>query len=38
LRERLQLSFAGDARLQLTEHEPHGVCAELNFPAQGASA
>jgi hypothetical protein len=38
LRERLQLSFGGDAQLRLTEHEPHGVCAELNFPAEGAPA
>jgi hypothetical protein len=37
LRERLQLSFAGDARLLLTAHEPHGVCAALNFPAEDAS-
>ena len=34
LRERMQLAFGGDARLQLTEIEPHGVCAELNFPAR----
>jgi hypothetical protein len=34
LRERLQLAFGGDAQLQLTEIEPHGVCAELNFPAR----
>jgi signal transduction histidine kinase len=34
LRERLQLAFAGDAQLRLTEVEPHGVCAELEFPAQ----
>jgi LytS/YehU family sensor histidine kinase len=34
LRERLQLTFGGDAQLQLTEVEPHGVRAELNFPAR----
>jgi len=34
LRERLQLTFGGDAQLRLTEIEPHGVCAELDFPAQ----
>ncbi len=37
LRERLQLSFRGDARLRLAENEPHGVCAELDFPAQRAT-
>ncbi len=34
LRERMQLAFGGDAQLHLTEIEPHGVCAELNFPAR----
>jgi signal transduction histidine kinase len=34
LRERLQLTFGGDAQLRLMEVEPHGVCAELDFPAQ----
>jgi hypothetical protein len=34
LRERLQLAFAGDARLSLAGVTPHGVCAELDFPAQ----
>lgn len=34
LRERLQLAFGGDAQLRLTEVEPHGVCAELDFPAR----
>jgi signal transduction histidine kinase len=37
LRERLQLAFGGDAQLRLTEVEPHGVCAELDFPAEAAS-
>jgi hypothetical protein len=34
LRERLQLAFGGDVQLRLTEVEPHGVCAELDFPAR----
>jgi len=34
LRERLQLAFGGDAQLRLVALEPHGVCAELDFPAQ----
>lgn len=34
LRERLQLAFGGDARLRLSDIEPHGVCAELDFPAR----
>ena len=38
LRERLQLAFGGDAQLRLTEVEPHGVCAELDFPAAAGSA
>ncbi|RQP21913.1 sensor histidine kinase [Piscinibacter terrae] len=38
LRERMQLAFAGDARLSLTGVMPHGVCAELEFPAQGGGA
>jgi hypothetical protein len=37
LRERLRLAFDGDARLQLTEIEPHGVCAELDMPARRKS-
>ena len=32
LRERLQLVFGGDARLQLSEVQPHGVRVELDFP------
>jgi two-component sensor histidine kinase len=35
LRERLKLAFDGDVRVQVTEIEPHGVCAELDFPARG---
>jgi signal transduction histidine kinase len=38
LRERLQLAFGGDASLRLSAVEPHGVCAELEFPAQPAPA
>jgi two-component sensor histidine kinase len=34
LRERLQLSFGGDAQLRLLAVEPHGVCAEVEFPAR----
>jgi signal transduction histidine kinase len=34
LRERLKLAFDGDARVRLTEVEPHGVRAELDFPAR----
>jgi len=37
LRERLALSFAGDARLRLSENEPHGVLAEVDLPAQAAA-
>jgi Histidine kinase len=33
LLERLQAAFGGDAQLQLFAIEPHGVRAELNFPA-----
>jgi hypothetical protein len=38
LRERLKLAFGGDAQLELTETEPHGVCAEISFPAREAAA
>jgi len=38
LRERLQLFFAGQAQLQLTEMSPHGVCAEVSFPARREDA
>ncbi len=37
LRERLKLAFEGDGRLQLTGMEPHGVVAELEFPASRES-
>ena len=38
LRERMQLAFGGEAQLRLTEVQPHGVCAELEFPARQESA
>ena len=34
LRERLHLAFGGDAQLRITPLQPHGVCAELDFPVQ----
>jgi signal transduction histidine kinase len=37
LRERLQLAFGGDARLELRTVEPHGVCAEIDLPARRAT-
>jgi sensor histidine kinase YesM len=33
LRERLNLAFGGEARLNLSEMQPRGVCAEISFPA-----
>lgn len=38
LRERLKLAFAGEARLDLTEMQPRGVCAEVSFPAREIAA
>lgn len=38
LRERLELVFGGDVQLRLEAVEPHGVRAELNFPAQRIAA
>jgi hypothetical protein len=38
LRERLQLTFGNDAQLRLLEVQPHGVCAEIDFPAQRHTA
>jgi hypothetical protein len=38
LRERLLLAFDGDAHLALGEVEPHGVSAEVDFPAREARA
>lgn len=37
LRERMQLVFGDDAQLRLSELAPHGVCAELEFPARKAA-
>lgn len=37
LRERLQLAFGGDAQLRLSEVAPHGVAAEVEFPARSAT-
>ena len=34
LRERMQLAFGGDAQLRLSGLTPHGVSAEIEFPAQ----
>jgi hypothetical protein len=34
LRERLQLSFGADAHMRLLALEPHGLSAEIYFPAQ----
>ena len=34
LRERLRLAFDGQAELRLSEVQPHGVLAEIEFPAQ----
>jgi signal transduction histidine kinase len=38
LRERLQLAFGGAALLRLAENPPHGVRAEIEFPAQRSPA
>jgi LytS/YehU family sensor histidine kinase len=38
LRERLQLAFGGDAKLKVVALEPHGVRAELDFPAKRSAA
>ncbi len=38
LRERMRLAFNGDAQLRITEIEPHGVCAEIEFPARPEQA
>lgn len=34
LRERLELTFGGDAHLRLVTHEPRGVRAEVDFPVR----
>lgn len=33
LRERLEMAFGGNVRLRVAEQAPHGVIAELDFPA-----
>lgn len=38
LRERLQLAFGAEAQLRLSEVVPHGVRAEVSFPARKAQA
>jgi sensor histidine kinase YesM len=38
LKERLQLVFGATARLSLSALVPHGVCAEIEFPAQREAA
>ena len=38
LRERLQLVFGSDAHLRISSLVPHGVCAEVDFPAQASSS
>jgi signal transduction histidine kinase len=37
LRERLKLAFGEEAQLKLTSVEPHGVCAEIDFPVREPS-
>jgi hypothetical protein len=38
LRERLQLTFGGDAELRVSAQHPKGVSAELEFPARRAAS
>jgi Histidine kinase len=38
LRERLQLAFDGDAQVRVASFEPHGVWAEMEFPARRSAA
>ena len=38
LRERLELIFGGTAELRLSEQQPHGMVAEVEFPAREAMA
>lgn len=38
LRERLQLLYGDEAKLRLVPITPHGVCAELEFPARETAA
>jgi len=37
LRERLQLTFGGDAHLRVSAQQPRGVRAELDLPARGVA-
>lgn len=38
LRERLRLAFGDDAQVRVSAREPHGVDAELDFPARSTDA
>jgi sensor histidine kinase YesM len=38
LRERLEITFGGDAQVRLASVHPHGVRAEVDFPAQPAAS
>lgn len=38
LRERLQLTFGGDATVTVRANEPRGTLAELDFPAEGTTS
>ncbi len=38
LRERLELAFAGDARVRVSAQHPRGVTAEVDFPALDSAA
>jgi len=38
LRERLQLTFGGDAHLRVSAQQPRGVRAELDIPARGVAS
>jgi sensor histidine kinase YesM len=38
LRERLQLAFGDEGQFRLTALQPHGVCAEVEFPARRRAA
>ena len=37
LRERLQLTFGGEAQLRVSAQQPRGVSAEVEFPAREAA-
>ncbi len=38
LRERLRLIFGDNTQLRLSANAPHGVCAEIEFPANGTTS